>query len=117
MNGVIEIENMEFYAYHGCFEAERVVGNRYLVYARLEYDCATAAASDRVEDALNYQTAYGVIAKEMAVPSHLLEHVAHRILEALREAFPQLEKATVKVSKMNPPLGGQVGCTSVTLEG
>ena len=107
MKGIVEIEEMEFFAYHGCFEAEHVC---------MHYECDRAVLSDQVADALNYQTAYEIISKEMMIPSHLLEHVGGRILDALYAAFPQLQYAKVKISKMNPPLGGQIGCTSVTLE-
>lgn len=116
MTGILEIEGMEFFAYHGCFEAEQVVGNKFTLYACLRYDCSVAAQSDRIDDALSYQTAYEIIACEMMKRSHLLEHVGQRILNALYEAFPQLQYARIKISKMNPPLGGQIKCTAVTLE-
>ena len=116
MKGIVEIEEMEFFAYHGCFEAEQVVGNKFKVYVCMHYECDRAVLSDQVADALNYQTAYEIISKEMMIPSHLLKHVGGRILDALYAAFPQLQYAKVKISKMNPPLGGQIGCTSVTLE-
>ena len=116
MNGIIEIENMEFFAYHGCFEAEQIVGNKFVVYACLHYECDRAAVSDNIEDDLSYQTAYEVITQEMMKRSHLLEHVGKRILEALYQHFPQLRYARIKISKMNPPLGGKIGCTSLTLE-
>ena len=80
------------------------------------YDCSLSAKSDSIDDALSYQTAYEIIAGEMTKRSHLLEHLGRRILDALYEAFPQLEYAKIKISKMNPPLGGQIKCTSVTLE-
>ena len=105
MTGILEIEEMEFFAYHGCFEAEQTVGNKY-----------KAAVSDQITDALSYQTAYEIIAVEMMKRSHLLEHVGLRMLDALYAAFPQLLYAKIKISKMNPPLGGQIRCTSVTLE-
>ena len=116
MKGIIEIEGMEFFAYHGCFEAEQVVGNKFVVYACLHYNCERPAATDCISDALSYQTAYEVIAREMMKPSHLLEHVGQRILEALYASFLQLTYAKIKISKMNPPLGGQIKCTSLTLE-
>lgn len=116
MTGILEIEGMEFFAYHGCFEAEQIVGNKFMVYACLHYECDRSAKSDNINDALSYQAAYEIIAQEMRQRSHLLEHVGQRILEALYEAFPQLDYAKVKISKMNPPLGGQIKCTSVTLE-
>ena len=87
MNGIIEIEGMEFFAFHGCYETERVVGNKFMVYARIETDCTKAAQTDNIEDALNYLTAYEVIAKEMMITSHLLEHVAQRMINALYNAF------------------------------
>lgn len=116
MTGIIEIEGMEFFAYHGCFEAEQTVGNKFIVYACLHYTCDKAAQSDQVADTLNYQKAYEIIASEMKKPSHLLEHVGKRIIDSLYANFPQLELAKIKISKMNPPLGGQIKCTSVTLE-
>lgn len=116
MKGIIEIEDMEFYAYHGCFEAEQVVGNKFRVYACLHYNCEKAALTDQIEDALNYQTAYNLIVEEMQKNSHLLEHVGNRILESLYQSFPQLDYARIKISKLNPPLGGKIGSTSVTLE-
>lgn len=116
MTGLLEIEGMEFFAYHGCFEAEQIVGNKFTVYACLRYECSLPACSDQITDALSYQTAYEIIAREMRKRSHLLEHVGKRILDALYEVFPQLEYAKIKISKMNPPLGGQIKCTSVTLE-
>ena len=116
MKGIIEIEDMEFFAYHGCFEAEQMVGNKFVVNACLHYTCDNSARSDQITDALSYQTAYEIIAQEMMTPSHLLEHVGKRILDALYENFHQLEYARVKISKMNPPLGGKIKCTSVTLE-
>ncbi|SHF03000.1 dihydroneopterin aldolase [Mariniphaga anaerophila] len=113
--GIVEIEGMRFYAYHGHFEAERIVGNEFLVDVSLEADCSAAADSDNLEDALNYQAVYDLVKREMQVKSHLLEHVAGRILDALYIQFPSIEKARIKVSKLNPPMGGQIEKASVTL--
>ena len=113
--GIVEIEGMHFYAYHGHFEAERIVGNDFLVDVWLETDCLKAASSDDLEDALNYQAVYNLIKKEMQVKSHLLEHVAGRILNTLFVEFSAIQKARVKVSKLNPPMGGQIEKASVTL--
>ena len=45
MTGIIEIEGMEFFAYHGCFEAEQIVGNKFMVYACLHYNCHCPASN------------------------------------------------------------------------
>lgn len=113
--GRIEIEGMHFYAFHGHFETERIVGNEFRVDVSLETNCTTASLSDDLNDALNYQEVYNLIGDEMQITSHLLEHVAGRILDSLFARFPILQKATVKVSKLNPPMGGQIDKVSVTL--
>jgi len=114
---LIEIEGMEFYAFHGHFEVEKVAGNRFLVNLKIDADCSKAALSDRLEDTLNYQIAYLIVKEEMAIPSDLLEHVCQRIIYRIKSEFPEAQKVTVKVSKMNPPMGGQIEKVSVTLEG
>lgn len=115
--GIIEIEDMEFYSYHGCFEAEKIVGNHFLVQAYIETDCRKAALSDKIEDTLNYQTVYTIISEQMNIPSSLLEHVCNRILDALFLQFPkQILHARIKVSKLTPPMGGKMKSVSITLE-
>ncbi|NQU54912.1 MAG: dihydroneopterin aldolase [Bacteroidetes bacterium] len=114
--GLIEIEGMHFYAYHGHFEVEQIVGNDFIVNLQLGVDCNKAALSDDLNDALNYQAVYTLIQKEMAVKSRLLENVANRILDVLFAEFSNLENAKVKISKMNPPMGGEIEKVSVTLE-
>jgi 7,8-dihydroneopterin aldolase/epimerase/oxygenase len=113
--GIIEIEEMEFYAYHGHYEEERVVGNRFLLDLRIEADCDKAANSDRIKDALNYQVAYKIIREQMLKKSHLLENIAKRILNALYDNIEGIQKATIRVRKMNPPMGGQIKSVSVTM--
>lgn len=113
--GIIEIESMEFYAYHGCFAEEKVVGNKFIVDLTLEADCAKASETDNLQDAVNYQHAYNIVKREVAVPSNLLEHVCRRILDGLYAEMTGIGRATVRVRKMNPPMGGQMRSVSVTL--
>ena len=106
---------MEFYSFHGCFEEERIVGNSFIVDLLMETDMKRACETDRIDDALNYQTAYDLVKLEMKEKSYLLEHIACRILDALFKKFPNLDKASVKVSKMNPPMGGKIRAVSIEL--
>lgn len=114
--GQIHLENMEFFAYHGHLEEEQIIGNTFLVDLMLETDMEKPAKTDELDDALDYQKAYQIIQHEMTQNSCLLEHVAQRILNSLYQTLKEkLDKATVKVSKLNPPVGGKVGKVSVTL--
>ncbi len=113
---IIEIEEMEFYAYHGHYEEERVIGNRFLLDLRIEANCEKAAKFDDIKYAVNYQTAYKVIKKAMVQKSHLLENIAARIIDELYKNLTGIKKVSIKVRKINPPMGGQIKSVSVTLE-
>ena len=113
--GLIHLENLEFYAYHGCYKEEQIAGTKFMVNVTLETNMDKPADSDDINDALNYQLAYDVIKHEMAKQSNLLEHVAKRILDALFKRFTQLEHAAVKIAKMNPPMGGIMKSVSVEM--
>jgi dihydroneopterin aldolase len=112
----IELENMKFYAYHGHYEVEQKVGNHFLVNLLIETGTPVAARTDRLKDALDYQRLYQLVREEMEVPSHLLEHVANRIADKISTEFPMVNRMKVKISKMNPPMGGEMQQVSVTLE-
>ena len=106
---------MRFYAHHGCFEEERAIGTYFRVDLSFTTDTSRAEVSDNIDDTVNYLEVYRVVKMQMEKPSHLLEHVARRIGDAVKEHFPAVESVTVKVSKLNPPLGGQMDAVSVTL--
>lgn len=115
--GVIEIEGMEFYAFHGCYREEQIVGNRFLVDLTFETDIMAATESDSIEDTVSYLEVYELVEQEMKITSHILENVAQRIIDGVMERFyPQITHIKVKVSKCNPPLGGNIKKVSVTLE-
>jgi len=113
--GTIRIENMEFYAFHGHFREEQIIGNKFIVDLTVEADMDKPGITDNLSDAVNYQEIYGVVKKEMEHKSNLLEHIATRILNALYSEIKGIKKATVKVSKMNPVMGGHIGRVSVEI--
>jgi dihydroneopterin aldolase len=113
--GIIRIEDMEFYAFHGHYREEQIVGSHFMVDVEIETDTDRAGESDELADTLNYQTAYTTVRREMELTSNLLEHIATRILNALYEELNGIRKATVRVSKMNPVMGGRIGRVSVEI--
>lgn len=113
--GTIELEGMEFKAYHGCLEQEKIRGNSFTVDFKGELDLSAAAESDNLNDTLNYGEIYEIVAEEMSVPSELLENVAGRIMKAIESRFPQLVSFSVRVSKKRPPVDGVAQWSRVTL--
>ena len=113
--GIIELDGMEFHAFHGCLERERQEGNTFMVDFRGELDLRKSSESDNLEDTVNYGEIYDIVKAEMETASNLLEHVAGRILRSVSSKFPEFISFTVRVSKKNPPVDGPVQWSRVTL--
>jgi len=112
----IYLDDMHFYAYHGVMEQERLVGGEYSVSLIVEADLTEAARTDDVADTINYATLYELVKSEMAIPSKLLEHVAGRIGRRAMETFEKITALTIKVTKINPPMGADSKGASVELK-
>jgi len=111
----IKIEGMDFFAYHGCFTEESIIGTRFEVDLTVSADTEQAEISDNLHHTVNYLTLYDTVKKEMDIRSNLLENVAYRIINAIKNRFPIITGVEVKVSKLNPPLGGKIDRVTVTL--
>ena len=113
----IFLTGMRFYAYHGCFEEEQKIGTHFTVDVTLTYDAEAAVADDNVENSVNYQLVYKTIQRVMDEPRHLIETVADHIIRDIKRDFPQVQRVTVKVCKLNPPLDGKTEYVAVQMEG
>lgn len=111
----VSLEDMQFVGFHGCREDEKRNGNVFMVDFTASYK-GLSGETDKLEDAVNYGAVYRVIAREMAIRADLLEHLAHRIIKAVTDEFPQLLDARVTVSKKNPPVDGPCAWSRVSTE-
>ncbi|MDR2907127.1 MAG: dihydroneopterin aldolase [Bacteroidales bacterium] len=111
----ISLTDLNFFAHHGCFEAERTVGTHFRVNLAFDADTSKAERSDHIADTVSYLDVYQIIKREMLIPSNLLEYVARRTIDALKVEFPQISNIRISIQKLNPPLGGEVGAAVVSL--
>ncbi len=111
----IRLSDMEFRAFHGCYDLEQRVGNRFVVDLEIATSQADIAA-DQVQNAVNYLEVYASVEAQMRVTQRTIEAVALNIIEALKREFPQIEEVRCEVAKLAPPLGGKIGRVSVVLE-
>jgi dihydroneopterin aldolase len=116
MNKIL-VEGIKLYAYHGCLEEEAKIGADYIVDVIIETDFKEAAQTDDLTKTIDYVIVYNIVKEQMAVRSKLIEHVAKKISDALKKQFPELQKIEVKVTKLNPPINGQVEKVSVVVIG
>ncbi|MDR6299786.1 dihydroneopterin aldolase [Mesonia maritima] len=113
--GIIKLNNIRSYAHHGCLTEEGKIGSDYRIDLQIEADLSLSAKSDELKDTVDYVHLNKIVKEEMDIRSKLLEHVAQRILDRIFKELQNVEKATVEVSKINPPLGGDVENVTIVL--
>ena len=111
--GIIKVEGIKIYAFHGCLPEETKIGGNYIVDVHLETDFEKAALMDDLSQTIDYVQIYEIVRSEMAIPSKLIEHVGQRIINKLKSEIISIEHVEVKVTKLNPPMNGDVEKVSV----
>ena len=113
--GIIKVENIRVYAFHGCLKEETKIGSDYRVDLEVKADLQASALSDELKDTVDYVLLNNIVKEEMQQPSKLLETVAKRILNRIFKDDTLVEKATISVSKLNPPIGGDVEMVTIKM--
>lgn len=112
----VELIDIEFFAYHGLYEEERKVGNKYTVDVLIELEKAFEAEEVMLNETINYENIYNAVFEVMTVSELLLETIAQKIIKKLKNEFAEYSKIVVSVCKYNPPIGGICNKSRVTLE-
>ena len=111
----IRLKNIKIYAFHGCLLEEGQIGSDYIVNLSVRGNLKKAISSDNLKDTIYYVVLQRIVAEEMEIRSKLLEHVGQRIINKVLLKAPLVNYVKVTVSKVNPPIGGDVAEVSVTL--
>ena len=112
--GSIKLKNIRVFAYHGCLVEEGKIGSDYRVDLKVKGDLSNSATSDELIDTIDYVHLNKIVKEEMSIRSKLLESVAERINNRVLQELIMVQKVKVSVSKINPPIGGNVAMVSVT---
>lgn len=114
--GIIKVSNIKIYAYHGCLVEEGKIGSDYRVNLSVKANLSNSSKTDKLADTVDYVHLNKVIKEEMALRSKLLETVANRILDRILKEIPLVTSAKIGVSKINPPIGGNVAMVTITMK-
>lgn len=114
--GSIKLQNIRTFSFHGCLMEESKIGSDYSIDLEIKTDMRKSATSDELHDTVDYVHLNKVVVEEMAIRSKLLEHVAHRIIKRIFDEIPAVSRVIVSVSKLNPPIGGDVEAVTVVME-
>jgi len=113
--GTVALEGMDFFAYHGFYDEEQKIGNKYTVDLIVKTDLSHSGNSDQLDHTVNYEKLYQLVDEAMKISSRLLENVASRIISSTLKAFPFVEKVEVSIIKHNPPVGGVCRQSRITM--
>jgi len=114
--GIIKIKNIHLYAYHGCLDEEGKIGSEYRVDLSVKADLSKSANTDNLSDTVDYVHLNKIVKEEMAIRTKLLETVADKILTRILNEISLVKKAIVEVSKVNPPIGGNVAMVTIKMK-
>lgn len=114
MEGIVTLKGMEFLGHHGCFEEERIIGARFSVDLSFTYVITQTVLSDNVEYAIDYRKVYLDVKEVMSYSVNTLERLSENILEMLKKKYPQMLKAELAITKLNPALGGKLESVTLT---
>lgn len=113
----VSLEGMQFFAYHGFYPEEQILGTTFLVDIHIITDFLKASTSDELNYTVDYQVVHQIVKEEMSIASKLLENVLYRIIEKLKQHFPKaIQSLEISIQKKNPPLGGICACSKITIE-
>ena len=114
--GTIKLKNIRTYSYHGCLIEEGKIGSDYSIDLEIKADLRKSCQTDDLNDTVDYVLLNKIVVEEMEIRSHLLEHVAQRIITRVFGEIPEVSRILLAVSKLNPPIGGDVEAVTVEFE-
>ncbi len=112
---IISLEGIKMFGRHGFYEEETILGNEFIIDLFVETEISDAAEEDDLFKSVNYETLFYLCKVEMKEPAKLLETVAIRIVDRINEHFENIEGIRLKLTKINPPLEGEVEKASVEI--
>lgn len=101
----VSLKNMVFYGFHGVYEFERELGQRFYVDLDMQADLSQAGKSDRLEETVDYVTIYNQT-KEIVENQRfqLLEALSYRIAGEVLRLHPLVEEVSVRIRKPSVPI-------------
>ncbi len=112
----INIEGIKLYAYHGCLDEEAKIGGNYIVDVYVITDFTLASKNDNLNETIDYCAIYEISKVEMAIRSKLIEQVCYRIFNQIKSKFTTIKQLHVKITKLLPPMNGNVESVSVEIK-
>ena len=113
--GVVEVNGISIYAFHGCIDEEALVGGDFTVNVRVHAPFAISAQTDDLNEAIDYVVVTEIVKREMAIRAKLIEVVVMRIVKAIQAKFTIATEVEVTLIKHRAPIESDVKSVAVYL--
>lgn len=114
--GLITIEGIRVFAYHGHLPEEAILGGLFIVNVWVNADTYEVETSDDLNDTVDYVKIIKIVQEQMAIRADMIEVPAKRIVDAIL-SLHKVKKVKVEVEKIQPPIDATFDKISVTTEG
>tara|TARA_X000000368_G_C23052452_1_gene722117 strand:+ start:3693 stop:4046 length:354 start_codon:yes stop_codon:yes gene_type:complete len=114
--GLISVEGIRVFAYHGHLPEEAVLGGHFIVNVWVTADTSEVEKTDDLNDTVDYVSIIEIVKEQMAIRSDMIEVTAKRIVDAILP-LKKVQKVTVEVEKIQPPIDATFDKISVTYQG
>ena len=114
--GLITLEGIRIFAFHGHLPEEKKLGGHFIVNVWVEADTSEVEKTDDLNDTVDYVKIIEIVKEQMAIRSNMIENPAKRIVDTIL-ALNKVQKVTVEVEKIQPPIDASFDKISVTSQG
>ena len=114
--GLISVEGIRVFAYHGHLPEEAVLGGHFIVNVWVTADTSEVEKTDDLNDTVDYVSIIEIVKEQMAIRADMIEVTAKRIVDAILP-LNKVQKVTVEVEKIQPPIDATFDKISVTSQG
>ena len=81
--GLITLEGIRVFAYHGHLPEEAILGGHFIVNVWLNVDTSSVESSDTLDDTVDYVSVIEIVKEQMNIRSSMIECPANRIMKKL----------------------------------
>ena len=114
--GLITVEGIRVFGYHGHLSEEAVLGGHFVINVWVEVDTSEVEKTDDLNHTVDYVKIIDIVKEQMAIRADMIEVPAKRIVDAILP-LNKVQKVTVEVEKVLPPIDASFDKISVTSQG
>lgn len=110
----ISLEEMKFHSGHGIYPEEKIIENDFIVDVSVSIE--DKGFVGHLSQTIDYEKVYDIISEEMGKVTSMLETLAYSCISKIKEDFPQSKTIKIKISKLHPPMQGEIEKSTITLD-